>query len=62
MRYEDNHIVTDHVKRAKSNTSLYILNTYPKDERYGIADEIIKNTYRTLMTRELKGGLYLLYR
>lgn len=55
MRYEDGHIVTDCTKRAKSDKSLNGLKKYPKEEQYAIADEIIKNTYRTLMTRGMKG-------
>ena len=55
LRYEDGHIVTDCTKRAKSDKSLNGLKKYPKEEQYAIADEIIKNTYRTLMTRGMKG-------
>ena len=55
MRYEDDHIITDHTKRAKTDSSLRGLDLYPKEEQYGISDEIIKNTYRTLMTRGMKG-------
>ena len=47
MRYEDNHIVTDYSKRAKTDQSLKGINK--------IADSTIKNTYRTLMTRGMKG-------
>lgn len=55
MRYENDHIITDHTKRAKTDSSLRGLDLYPKEEQYGISDEIIKNTYRTLMTRGMKG-------
>lgn len=55
LRYENDHIITDHTKRAKTDSSLKGLNLYPKEEQYEIADEIIKNTYRTLMTRGMKG-------
>ena len=58
LRYENNRIVTDPSKRAKTDNSLKgykkLLKTNPQlaNER---ADEIIKNTYRTLMTRGMKG-------
>ena len=59
MRYEDYHIVTDYTKRAKSDASLNGINKIAKeqgvDEANRIADSIIKNTYRTLMTRGIKG-------
>lgn len=58
MRYENGKIVTDFTKRASSDKSIrglksmYINNP---DKATKLADEIIKNTYRTLMTRGLKG-------
>ena len=59
LRYEDNHIVTDYKKRAKTDQSLRGLNKIIKEEGVEkankIADSIIKNTYRTLMTRGMKG-------
>ncbi len=55
MRYENGHIVTDASKRAKSDTSLHGLGKVDKEERLKIEDRIIKNTYRTLMTRGMKG-------
>ncbi len=58
MRYEDGHIVTDYTKRAKTDQSLKgIKKLYKEDPEYALreADEIIKNTYRTLMTRGMKG-------
>ena len=59
MRYENNHIVTDYSKRAKTDQSLKELNKIIKEkgkkEANRIADLIIKNTYRTLMTRGMKG-------
>lgn len=58
MRYEEGHIVTDFNQRAKTDQSLKGIKTFynqnPK-EALEIADEIIKNTYRTLMTRGMKG-------
>ena len=55
MRYEEDHIVTDYTERASTDTSLNGIGTYDEEDRKKIADEIIKNTYRTLMTRGMKG-------
>lgn len=59
LRYENNHIVTDYKKRAKTDQSLKGINKIAKEDGYEeaekIADPIIKNTYRTLMTRGMKG-------
>lgn len=49
LRYENGQIITDKFQRARSDKSLY-RSTPDKD-----ADEIIKNTYKTLMTRGQKG-------
>ncbi|MBO4245567.1 MAG: DUF2075 domain-containing protein [Bacilli bacterium] len=59
MRYENGQIVTDYTKRAKTDQSLKGINKIAlekgQEEANRIADSIIKNTYRTLMTRGLKG-------
>ena len=58
MRYEDGHIVTDFTKRASTDQSLKgikKLNKENPEEAATRADEIIKNTYRTLITRGMKG-------
>ncbi len=59
IRYENGHIVTDYSKRAKTDQSLKGINKIAKEdginEAYNVADSIIKNTYRTLMTRGMKG-------
>lgn len=59
IRYENGHIVTDYTKRAKTDQSLKGINKIAKEDGQEvaskIADEIIKNTYRTLMTRGMKG-------
>lgn len=51
-------VVTDATKRAKTDSSIKgykkMLRTHPEAAR-GKADRIIKNTYRTLMTRGAKG-------
>ena len=58
LRYENGKIVTDFKERASTDNSLkgikamYIENP---EKALKIADEIIKNTYRTLMTRGQKG-------
>ena len=58
IRFEDGHIVTDFTKRASTDQSIKGLKKMYKDnkqEALSRADEIIKNTYRTLMTRGMKG-------
>ncbi len=58
MKYEDGKIITDLFKRAKTDQSLKGIKTLYKKEpekAVKVADEIIKNTYRTLMTRGMKG-------
>lgn len=58
LRYENGHIVTDFTKRAKTDQSLRgIKKLYQENPEQALkeADEIIKNTYRTLMTRGMKG-------
>ncbi len=58
MRFEDGKIVTDFTKRAKTDQSLKGIKTMYKNDPENaleVADEIIKNTYRTLMTRGMKG-------
>ena len=58
IRYEDGHIITDFTKRANTDQSLKgIKKLYKEDPEEALhrADEIIKNTYRTLLTRGMKG-------
>lgn len=58
LRYVDGKVVTDPFKRAKTDKSLSgFKKMYKKDnkEALKIADQIIKNTYRTLLTRGMKG-------
>ncbi len=58
MRYENNHVITDYSKRAKTDQSIKGIKTLAKtnpEKAKAIGDEIIKNTYRTLMTRGMKG-------
>lgn len=58
LRYEDGTLVTDFKKRAKTDQSIKGLKKMEGDnpERaHRLADQIIKNTYRTLMTRGMKG-------
>lgn len=59
IRYEDGQIVTDYKKRASTDQSLKGINKIAKEdgqeEANRVADSIIKNTYRTLMTRGMKG-------
>ena len=57
MRYEDGEVVTDASKRAKTDQSLRGLRSAHPDpvEARRVADRIIKNTYKVLMTRGMKG-------
>ncbi|MGL5415188.1 MAG: DNA/RNA helicase domain-containing protein [Clostridium sp.] len=58
IRCEDGKIITDFTKRAKTDNSLKgikKLNKENPEKARLLADEIIKNTYRTLLTRGMKG-------
>ncbi len=58
MRYRNGDVITDHTKRAKTDNSLKGLKKMLKEDpkkAKKLADEIIRNTYRTLMTRGQKG-------
>ncbi len=58
IRYEEGHVVTDFTKRAKTDQSLKgIKKMYKESPEDALkrADEIIKNTYRTLLSRGMKG-------
>jgi uncharacterized protein len=58
MIYNGGKIITDFTKRAKTDQSLRGINKiFAENPKLGksIADQIIKNTYRTLMTRGQKG-------
>ena len=58
MRYVNGEIITDYTKRASTDQSLKgikkLAQSQPEEAKRR-ADEIIKNTYRTLMTRGMKG-------
>lgn len=58
MIYRNGHIVTDYTERASTDQSIKGIKKLAKEnpeEAKKVADEIIKNTYRTLMTRGMKG-------
>lgn len=58
IRFEDGHVITDFTRRARTDQSIKgIKKLYKKspEEAERRADEIIKNTYRTLLTRGMKG-------
>ena len=58
MRFENGKVITDYTKRARTDNSLKGIKTLAKKDKEKadqVADEIIKNTYRTLMTRGMKG-------
>ncbi len=54
--FDGEHIITDASKRAKTDQSLKGLKSnYSKEEAAIVADRIIKNTYKVLMSRGMKG-------
>ena len=58
MRFENGKVITDYTKRARTDNSLKGIKPLAKKDKEKadqVADEIIKNTYRTLMTRGMKG-------
>ena len=58
MCFDGEHIITDFNSRARTDQSLKgIKKLYKEDSSKALkeADDIIKNTYRTLMTRGMKG-------
>ena len=58
MRYENGEIITDYNERATYDSSIRGIKKMAKSDQgkaNKIAEEIIKNTYRTLMTRGMKG-------
>ncbi|RCW77056.1 DUF2075 domain-containing protein [Saliterribacillus persicus] len=58
MIYKDGEVVTDFTKRARTDQSLKGIKKMAKQEpvkAQKAADQIIRNTYRTLMTRGQKG-------
>lgn len=59
LRYENGEIITDYTKRASTDSSLHGIKKIAEEQgeevAYKKADEIIKNTYKTLMTRGMKG-------
>lgn len=58
LAYRDGRVVTDATRRASSDQSVKGLKSMLKSDPDGaraIADSIVKNTYRTLMTRGMKG-------
>ncbi|MBB2483002.1 DUF2075 domain-containing protein [Bacillus sp. APMAM] len=58
MRFENHEVITDFTKRAKTDQSLKGIKKIEKEDSErakAIADQIIRNTYRTLMTRGQKG-------
>ena len=50
--FDGNNVKTDYTKRAKTDQSLKGIKT---TKNYKLADEIIRNTYRTLLSRGQKG-------
>lgn len=58
IRFENGEVITDFTKRAKTDQSLKGIKSLSKtnpEEAQKRADEIIRNTYRTLLTRGMRG-------
>ena len=58
LRFENDEVITDFTKRASTDQSLRGIKKMYKEnpkEAQARADEIIRNTYRTLLTRGMKG-------
>lgn len=58
LRYQNGQVIVDHAKRAKTDKSLFGIKKMFKENpelAEQKVDEIIRNTYRTLMTRGQKG-------
>ena len=58
LRFRDGKVVTDYTKRAKTDQSMKGIKGLAKEnpeKASQVAEEIIKNTYRTLLTRGMKG-------
>lgn len=54
--YRNGQVITDYTKRASSDASIKGIKT---SKNYKLADKIIKNTYKTLLSRGQKGSLYI---
>lgn len=58
LKYQNGKVITDYKARANTEKSLYGLYVFMRqDKKYyeHLADTIIRNTYRVLLTRGLKG-------
>ncbi len=59
LRFENGKLITDYTKRAKTDKSIKGIVNYAKnngiDAAQKLTEPIIKNTYKTLMTRGMKG-------
>ena len=52
LRFDGTKIITDYTKRAKTDNSLKGIRS---NRNFDLADKIIRNTYRTLLSRGQKG-------
>lgn len=58
LRYEQGRVITDFTKRARSDKSLHgLIGPARRKDPHALQeiDDIIRNTYRTLMTRGMRG-------
>ena len=62
LTYENGLVKTDYKKRASTEKSLYGLHVLMREDKNyyeALADQIIRNTYRVLLSRGLKGCYYI---
>ena len=55
LRFEDGHVVTDVSKRARTDQSVKGIKKLPPEEGEKLSSKIIRNTYKVLMSRGMKG-------
>ncbi len=55
MRYENGHVITDKTKRSSTDASLKGYNPVETEPKEILVDRIIRNTYKTLLSRGQKG-------
>ena len=55
LKYRDGEIVVDHTARASTDRSLFGIKKMFDERPADLAEELIKNTYRTLLSRGMKG-------
>ena len=55
LRFVNGKVITDYKQKASTNRAFFGLGNYEKSEGEAIADSIVRNTYRVLLSRAQKG-------